>query len=116
MAEVKRLDNVGLCIAQEGRELCQVYAVLAVVVVRVAADPACAVGGWWLVDHARLRRITRMTGQRRADQMFKAAFGGVGGHTWTHVFRLSIQPLSDSTVTASLIWRRENCFFRSFQA
>ena len=73
------LGCLGLGGAQEGGELGQVDAVLAVVVVVVAAGPAdsavvgrrFAYGGLW-------RRFAGMAGQGRADQALEAALGGVG--------------------------------------
>ena len=66
---------------QEGGELDPIDAELAVVVVGTAADPAdTAVGGPCLSNLALLGRIAGMAGQRRADQPFETAFGGVRSH------------------------------------
>ena len=66
---------------QEGGELDAIDAVLAVVVVGIAAAPAdAAVGRARLCDPAVLRRVAGMAGQRRADEPFEAALGGVGGY------------------------------------
>ena len=57
--EGKRLGHLRLGLVQEGRELRQVDAVLAVVVFWVAADPVCAtVGPWFFGHYARSVRIT----------------------------------------------------------
>src|SRR5660397_177358 len=85
LLQPQRLGGVRLRLAQEGRELGQVHAVFAVVVLGIAADPADAVGRRLLVDRVRCSsirtaRITGRAGQRRADQPFQPAFAGVGGH------------------------------------
>ena len=79
--QVQGLGGFGLGGAQEGGELGQVDAVLAVVVVVVAAGPTdSAVVGRGLAYGGLWRRVARMAGQGRADEAFEAAFGGVGGH------------------------------------
>ncbi len=80
LAEVERLGRLGLRLPQESGELRQVHAVLAVVVVGIAADPANSVGGRPLAHLVGLRRVARVAGQRRADQPFEAALAGVGVH------------------------------------
>ena len=75
------LCNLRLGSPQKGAKLHAVDAILAVVIVRVAAAPAHApVSRRRFRRRARRRRLARMAGQRRADQAFEAAFGGVGGH------------------------------------
>ena len=66
---------------EEGAELAEVDAVLAVVVVTVAGGPAAtAVSGGRLADRAPRCRLARVAGERLADQAFKACFGEVGRH------------------------------------
>ena len=68
---------------EEGAELDQVDAVLAVVVVMVAGGPAdAAVRGRTFPDGAAGRGIARVAGQGLADEPFEAAFGEVGRHGW----------------------------------
>jgi hypothetical protein len=73
--------GAGLSLAQEGSELRQVHALLAVVVFGCTADPARAVASRPLVHRAGRADagIAGRTGQRRADQPFEAALAGVGG-------------------------------------
>ena len=81
LAQVKGTPRCpGLGIVEEGGELRQVYAVLAVVVLRVAAYPSGAVGGRPLACHAGPRRAAGGPRQRRADEALEALLGGVGGH------------------------------------
>ncbi len=102
LAEVERLGDLGLRLAQEGRELGEVDAIIAVVVVRIAADPAPAVGGRPLA-HGVARgsaRIAGRAGQRRADQPLEAAFGGVGGHRVTHLLQIKYPSSTASRLSA----------------
>src|SRR5689334_9535181 len=75
LAECECLGRLRLRFQQERGELGQVDAVLAVVVLRPATDPAGAVGCRPLVrDASRYRaRITWRAGKRRADQPLEAA-------------------------------------------
>src|SRR2546430_8473739 len=75
--EVERLGRLGLRLQQESGDLRQVHAVLAVVVVGVAADPAGAGGGRPLGRLAGQQRVAGVASQRRADQPFEAALAGV---------------------------------------
>ena len=72
---------LGWVASQEGGELCEVYAVLAVVVLRVSliSSPRRS----WKAARASCRfALDRMGGarKRRADEAFQAAFGGIGCH------------------------------------
>ena len=79
--ERQRLGGLGLGATQEGRELHQIDAVLAVVVVEVAAAPPHSTVSGRRIGHGALgRRIARMPGQSRADQPFQPAFRGVRSH------------------------------------
>ena len=79
LVQRQRFGGVRLGGRQECRELDPIDAELAVVVVGIAAAPArAAVAGAGLRCPALLRWIAGMAGQRRADQAFEAAFGGVG--------------------------------------
>ena len=81
LGQSERCRGFGLGGTQEGRELDQIDAVLAVVVVEVAAAPAHAtVAGRRFGYRARGGRLAGMAGQRGADEAFETAFGGVGGH------------------------------------
>ena len=105
LAEVERLADVGLGRAQEGRELGEIDAVLAVVVARIAADPARAVGRRPLADGVGRAgaRIAGRAGQRRADQAFETALGGVGGHSLRSACAEPSQPFFASTSNATAI-------------
>ena len=82
LVQRQRLGRLRLGRAQERGKLNAVDTKLAVVVVRTATAPAhAAVTRVRLRDLPRLRRITGMPGQRRADQPFEAAFARVGRHT-----------------------------------
>ena len=79
LVQRQRFGGVRLGGRQECRELDPIDTELAVVVVGIAAAPArAAVAGAGLRCPALLRWIAGMAGQRRADQAFEAAFGGVG--------------------------------------
>ncbi len=85
VAEIECRRYLRLRGVQESAELRQVDAELAVVMSGVAADSARAfISRWRLGDLpwlARLRRIARGAGQRRADEALEAGFAGVGfGH------------------------------------
>ena len=81
LGQRQRLGGLRLGATQERRELHQIDAVLAVVVVEVAAAPPhSAVSGWRIGNRALGGRIARMPGQSHADQPLESAFGGVGGH------------------------------------
>ena len=116
LVQRERFGGLWLRGEQEARELDEIDAELALVVVGVVGDPAdAAVGGGSLRYPARLRRITGMAGQRRADQPFEAALGGVGDHEPGCGTPGSIQPLVARTSAAKPICLTENCFFRAFQ-
>ena len=78
----QRFRGFGLGRTQKGRELDQIDAVLAVVIVKVAVAPAhAAVAGGRFGHRTRCGRLAGMAGQRGADEAFEAAFGGIGdGH------------------------------------
>ena len=77
----QRLGGLRLRRLQERRELDPINTELAVVVLGIAADPACsAIAARRFYDAAFFRRIARMTGERRADQAFQSSLGGIGGH------------------------------------
>ena len=81
LSEAQRRGSDRLSGVEEGRELGQVDAVLAVVVVRVAAYPAEAVDGRPLLQHAAFRRrVAGRARQRLADQALQPPLAGVGGH------------------------------------
>lgn len=63
----KEFGSVGLGDMEEGGELDQIHAVLAVVIVRVAANPAGSVAGRPLGHSALLGRVAGGSRQRRAD-------------------------------------------------
>ena len=68
--------GVGLGGVEEGAELDEVDAVLAVVVVVVAGGPAyAAVGAGWFADGAAGGGIAGVAGEGLADEAFEAAFG-----------------------------------------
>ena len=99
--ECERIGRLGLGCAKERRELDQVDAVFAVIVLRIAAvpaDPTVAVRG--VPYGAHLRRIAGMTTQSGADEAFEASFAGVGIHA-----SASLLPpwhlISESAVVAS---------------
>ena len=74
------LRCLGLGGAQEGGELGQVDAVLAVVVVVVAAGPTgSGVTGRGLARGGTRGRVAGMACQGPADEAFEAPFGGIGG-------------------------------------
>ena len=81
LVQRERFGDFRLRGVQEGGELDPIDAELAVVVVGIAAAPADPA-----VARARLRnlillgRIAGMAGQRRADEAFEAAFGGIGDY------------------------------------
>ena len=82
LVQGKGIVQAGLGVRQKRHELAEVHAVFAVVVVRVAADPAGAVGGRPLAHPVRGRggiRLAGQTGEGRADPPFEAALGEVGG-------------------------------------
>ena len=81
----QRFRSLGLGRTQEGRELDQIDAVLALVVVEVAAAPAYpAVAGGRFGHGACRGRLAGMAGECGADQAFEAAFGGVSPHFLSH--------------------------------
>ena len=80
-AQVQQFRDLGLRGAQEGRELRQVDAVLPVVVLRVAAYPARAIGRRPLARRVPRRHIAGAARQRRGDEAFKTLFAGVGGRS-----------------------------------
>ena len=85
--ESERFGHLGLGFLQEGRELGEIDAVLAVVVLLPPAGPGRAVDRRVLVElvrPGRLARIAGRTGEHRADPALEAEFGGVGG---THAAR-----------------------------
>src|SRR5438093_2803522 len=82
LVEVQRFNDAGLCLPQKGRKLHEIHAILAVVVIRRAADPA---GALCVVPFLAMlvgtsTRITGRTCQRHTYQTFECSFGGVGGH------------------------------------
>src|SRR5690606_33698917 len=81
-AEIEGVGHLRLRFVEEGRELGEVHAVLAVVVFGMPAHPSRSVGGRPLTDGVGLHRprIAGRAGQRRADQPLETALGGVGGH------------------------------------
>lgn len=81
LAQRQRIGRLRLGFPQKARKLRQVHAVLAVIVIRVPADPARRVGRGPLVHLAGRRgaRIAGRAGQRRSDQPLEAALGGVRG-------------------------------------
>ena len=83
LPEVERLGDDGLGVAQEGGELGEVHAVLAVVVVGVAENPSDAVGGRPLAGLFVRRADAVGSCQGVADEGFEALLGGVGGHGCT---------------------------------
>ena len=81
----QRFGGFGLGSAQKGRELDQIDAVLAVVVVGVATALAHpAVVGWRLGHRTRHGWLAGMAGQCSADQPFEAAFAGISPHFLSH--------------------------------
>ena len=103
LGQVQRGGRLGLGDLQEDGELHQVDAVLAVVVVPVAQQPArAAVEGAGCSDRSRRSparggRPYRLAGHGGDDQGFKSFFGSVGGHVrlrtatlanWTHVIHV----------------------------
>src|SRR5690606_6174635 len=105
-AEVEGVGHLRLCFAEEGRELGEVHAVLAVVVLGMPADPSSAVGGRALAagpDLAR-PRIAGRARQRRADQPLEAALGGVGGHASASsgISSVSSPPSSSASTSGSI--------------
>ena len=76
LVEAEGGGGVGLGGVEEGVELDEVDAVLAVVVVVVAGGPAyAAVSGGWLADGAAGRGVAGVAGEGLADEAFEAAFG-----------------------------------------
>ena len=117
LVQRQRIRRLRLGGVQKGRKLNAVDAILAVVVVGITATPADAAVARLRLRHLpRLRRIAGMPGQRRADQPFEAAFGGVGGHDSARNVPASTQPFATSTSTVKFICRIENCFLRLFQS
>ena len=111
LAEVKRLDCLGLCLTQECRKLRQVHAVLAVVVVRVAADPSGSRSGRKLKHSARWRGVTGVARHRRAYQPLQPALAGVRRHgrlplsTFTRLrFRLAWPFVLGPHLKSGLLW------------
>lgn len=82
LVERERIGGIRLGLAQEGAELREIDAILAIVVMMIAAAPThTAVICWRLATGVRRgRRFAGMPRQRGADQAFKAALGGVGAH------------------------------------
>ena len=79
--EVEQLGGFGLGCAEEGREVGEVDAELAVVVFGVAWEPSDAVARGTFARCGRRSRVTvRGADQRLADEGFQSAFSGVGGH------------------------------------
>ncbi len=78
--ETERIGNRGLGMFQKGGQLHQIRAVIAVIVPGVPTDPAGAVVRRPMSYRVRSGRIAGMAGQRRANQAFEAALGGVRGH------------------------------------
>jgi hypothetical protein len=119
LVELEGRGRLRLRFAEEGRELGEVDAVLAVVVLGCPAVPTDAVGrGSLAYRSCRVRPgITRRAGQRRADQPLEAALAGVGRHR-VQLARIKpprSKPFLASTSRASAIWRGENRRLRSFQ-
>ena len=82
LVQVQGLGHLGLCLVEEGRKLGQVDAVLAVIVLRRAADPTHPIVGVRLVPRSRGRGtgLAGGAGERGADQPFQAVLGGIRGH------------------------------------
>ena len=113
LGERQRFGGLGPGRTQEGRELGEVDAVLAVVVVGVPAAPAdAAIAGGRLRHRTGRGRVAGAAGQRGADEPFEAAFAGVGGHRGAAA--VAVQPFSVSVSAASPICRGEKRFLRSF--
>src|SRR5690606_10153876 len=102
-AEVEGVGHLRLRLAEEGRKLGEVHAVLAVVVLGMPADPSSAVGGRALADGLDLDRprIAGRTGQGRTDQPFKATLGGIGGHVSASSIISSASPTPASSASPS---------------
>ena len=84
LGQPQRFRNLRLGGSQEGGELNQVQAVLAVVVMEASAAPAhAAVARRRYRRGPRHERLAGMPGQRRTDEAFEPPFGGVGGHAST---------------------------------
>ena len=113
--KVQRFGDAGLGCAQEGAELGEVNAVLAVVVVRVPTGPAdSAVARGRLGDRVRGGRIAGMAGQGGADQALKPALGGVGGHAGgISGSAATASRTSSLPVTTSAMRRVRNSLMRS---
>ena len=81
LVETEGGGGVGFGGVEEGAELDEVDAVLAVVVVVVAGGPAdAAVAGRRFADGAAGGGVAGVAGEGLADEAFEACFGGVGGH------------------------------------
>src|SRR5579862_8542109 len=81
-AEVQHLSRLRLRLAEEGRELRQIHAVLAVVILGRTANPANAVGGRALADLPAAGRTEVAGGasERGADEPLQTSLAGVGRH------------------------------------
>src|SRR5690606_7152323 len=104
LPEVEGVGHLRLRLAEEGRKLGEVHAVLAVVVLRVCADPSRTVGRRSLADDigSDRARIAGRAGQRRADQPLEAAFGRVGGHALASTVTSSVSPAPASSASSSV--------------
>src|ERR1035437_960727 len=81
--QAQRFGDPRLGLDQEGVELSQVHAVLALIVIWVAADPAGTVSGRPFGNGAGVAAIARCARHGGADQPLESAFAGVAGHTPT---------------------------------
>ena len=78
LGERQRFGGLGLRCAKESGEMNEIDAMLAVVVVGIATNPAhTPVRGERLRNGTARSRLAGMTAQRCADQAFKALFAGV---------------------------------------
>ena len=81
LIEVQRFGNPGLRFSQECGKLNKVYAVLAVIILRISLGPARAITGRPLDDPpAALKRTGGGFHHGRANEAFQPLLGGVGGH------------------------------------
>src|SRR5262245_36648365 len=103
LSKVQGVGYFRLGLAQEGRKLGEIHAILSVVGLRRAADPARAVGGRPLADGAgrNFLRIAGRVREGRTDQALEATLGGVGGHASTSSGRCSASSASISPVSPS---------------
>ena len=81
LIQCQSLGGLRLGVMQEGGELGEIDAILAVVVAMVAGAPADpAIGSARLDERACRRRIAGMAGERRADQALEALLARIGRH------------------------------------